>query len=317
MANGKKTTSPAAAGGGSAAGGAVTACDDAAKSCKLVSITVVQNATQHNVTGAKNWAAVKKATDDVIVEATTTPNNDSCWACINWSGDAGKPVAGKANQRSFSRSVSKKIHVAAELGGGKDDLDIWVLWAKVKINTNNQTPPNAVQYGGRYDGTENLGTQTYDGGNSAVGKVVPEATITPAGVHDVVKSDWAFRRERISHDWNDGVKVTVPDYWNATWTDDTSDASFQKLIPDADDKIYDRDAPSIIDAGGNDYETYNNFREWIEWSGMTTNEGCSDKAEWYWKGVWQKAAAPQVTTKEVGTGNIVLPANSALHPPHH
>jgi len=314
VSNGSKTSSPASGSGSSPAGGPVATCTNPGNSCKLVSITVIKNATQTDVTGAKNWATVKKSTDDVIVQATTTPDNAGCWACINWSGDSGAAVPGKPNQRSFSRSVSKKIHVAAELGGVTDQLDIWVLWGQVTIKTSSTTPPNAVQYAGRYDGTENLGAQTFSGGNEAVGKVVPTAKITPAGVNAVVKSGWAFRRERISHDWQDGVKQTVPNYWNTTWQDDTSDASFQVLTPDNGDQIYDRDAPSVGNVGGSDYETYNNFRQWIEWNGMTANEACSDKAEWYWKGVWQLSATPQITTKDVGTGNFTLPNDSPLHP---
>jgi len=191
---------------------------------------------------------------------------------------------------------------------------VWVLWATVTILTSGTTPANAVQFGARYDGTENLGAQSYDAGNKAVGKVVPVALITPAGVHDIVKSGWAFKRERMSHDWADGEKYTPPkfgmDYWNTTWLDDTSSPSFQALIPDEKDKIYDRDAPNIGAFGANDYETYNNFREWIEWNADT----CSDKANWYWQGRWQKSATPQVTLKDVGTGDILLPEKSHFHP---
>jgi hypothetical protein len=282
---------------------------------KLVRLTVIQNATQTHVTGAKNWATVKKSTDDVIVEATTTPNNnEEEWKQINWSGDSGTAVPGKPNQRKLSRSTSKKYHVEAELGGVKDHVDVWVLWATVTILTSSTTPANAVQFGARYDGTENLGAQSYDAGNKAVGKVVPVALITPAGVHDIVKSGWAFKRERMSHDWADGEKYTPPkfgmDYWNTTWLDDTSSPSFQALIPDEKDKIYDRDAPNIGAFGANDYETYNNFREWIEWNADT----CSDKANWYWQGRWQKSTTPQVTLKDVGTGDILLPEKSHFHP---
>jgi hypothetical protein len=181
--------------------------------------------------------------------------------------------------------------------------------------TSGTTPANAVQFGARYDGTENLGARSYNSGKSAVGKVVPVATITPAGVNAVVKSGWAFRRERISRDWVDGVKQTAVNYWNTTWQDDTSAAAFQMLTPDSDDKIYDRDAPSVWGTGGNDYETYNNFREWIEWNGMSPNETCSDKAEWYWKAVWVKSGTPQIQMTDVGTGNIALPADSPRHPP--
>ena len=279
---------------------------------------MIRNATQTNVTGAKNWATVKKTTDEVIVEATTTPNTEACWNQINWSGDSGSAVPGHPNQRKLSRDTSKKYHVEAELGGVRDHVDIWILWATVTNLATGTTPANAVQYGARYDGTENLGARSYDGNKKAVGKVVPVATITPAGVHSVVKSGWAFRRNRWSHDWADGRKYKPPDfsvdYWNTGWVDDTSSPSLQKLTPDDDDKIYDRDAPSIEAAGMNDYETYNNFEEWVEWNGFTADEACSDKAGWYWQGRWQKSASPQVTLKDVGTGSITLPDKSHFHP---
>jgi hypothetical protein len=268
------------------------------KTCKLVSITVIQNATQTNVTGAKNWACVKKATDDVIVQATTTPNTEDCWKQINWS-DAGDPVSGKANQRKLSRANSKKYTVTAELCGVSDELNVWVLWGTVQNLTTGTTPANAVQFGARYDGTENLGARSYDAGNSAVGKVVPVATLTPPGVNAVVKAGWTFKREKMRHDFQDGTKDASR--WDTTWQDDTSDASFQKLIPDPNDKIYDRDAPNISDFGVTDsYERYDNFREWVEWNG----DRCADNAGWYWKARWKKDQSPQVTLKEVAPGEI-------------
>jgi len=263
------------------------------------------------VTGAKNWVAIKKASDDVLVQATTSPDTVAAWNQINWSG-AGDPVSGHPNQRTVSRADATllKQRVEAELGGVKDYVDVWILWATVEILSTDKTPRNAVQYGGRYDGTENLGAKTYNGGKKGVGKVVPVATITPGGVRAIVKSSWAFKRERMSHDWDDGNQSSPgngpKNYWNTAWVDDTSLAQFQKLVPDSSDKIYDRDAPNIASFGNKKTsETYNNFREWTEWNG----EACSDKAEWHWQGNWEKAQSPQVTLAEVGSGNIALPAN--------
>ena len=296
------------------AGAATPACDPAKASCPCpctsISLKVIRNAIQSpHVTGAKNWATVKKATDEVIVEATTAPNTEECWKKINWLGDAGSP-GDKLNQRKLSRAVSKKFHVVAEVCGFKDDLDVWVIWATITIQTSGTTPANAAQFGARYDGTENLGPVTFNGGKEGRGKVVPVAEITPKGIHDVVKSGWAFKRERISHDWKDGVKNTADNYWNTIWQPDTSAAFAQKLIPDSDDKIYDRDAPNVMAAGLVDYETYNNFREWIEWR----SEKCSDHEGWYYQGRWKKGAVPEVSLNDVGSGNIALPANSHFHP---
>jgi hypothetical protein len=292
-----KSDRPSSEDGGTPTDCTTGTCPDA---CKLVSITVILNATQTDVTGDKNWATVKKATDDVIVEATTDPNTEACWKQINWSGDSGSP-GDKANQRKLSRADSRKFHVEAELGGVKDHVDVWVLWADLVILTSGKTPTNAVQFGSRYDGTENLGARNFDRGNQARGKVVPVATITPAGVHDIVQAGWAIKREKLGHRAGDGV---YSKHWTV-WTDDTSAAGLQRLIPDNDDKIYDRDAPSIGKAGYvKTGEAYINFQQWVEWNG----EKCSDNANWYWNAHWEKSSSPRVSLKDVGTGHIVLPA---------
>lgn len=300
----------------------VETCDVTASDIeyKLVSLTVIENATQTNVTGAKNWACVKKDTDDVIVKATTDPDTEDAWKQISWTGDSGESFPGKPNQRKLSRKSSKKYQLKAELGGVEDSLTVWVLWADVTIHVSGTTPANAVQFGAKYDGTENLGAKTYHDGKKAVGKVVPTATITPGDVHDVVKAGWVFKRERWSHDWEDGTKSSPgngeENYWNTTWVDDTSYPQYQKPKPDANDKIYDRDAPNIAAFGTDDAETYNNFRQWVEWNSADANSGgvCSDRAGWYWKGRWKQTENPQVTLAEVDTRNINLPDQSHFHP---
>ncbi len=281
---------------------------------RLVKLAIIANATQNKVTGAKNWATVKKAATDVIVEATTTPSTADAWKKIKWSGDSGTEVPGKPNQRRLSRAVSKKLHVEAELGGVKDFVDVWVLWATVTILTTGTTPANAVQNGPALDGTEKLGARYYNGKKAAAGKVIPVAKIEPAGIHDVVQSGWKFKRQRWTHDWNDGIKDkegnSENDYWNTTWVNDDSEPSWMKLVPDNDDKIYDNDAPNIEAFGVNDCETYNNFKQWVEWDGTR----CSRNVNWNWQGRWKKSELPQVTFKDVGTGVIDLPDKSHFHP---
>lgn len=283
----------------------------------LVSLTVIRNATQTNVTGAKNWAAIKKSTDDVIVEATTSPNTAEVWRQINWSGDSGSPVVGHENQRKLSRAAAKKYHVVAELCGTQKDLNVWVIWATVTMLTKSADakPANAPNFPASLDGTQKLGAVAWSGGKKAAGKVVGVYKIQPAGIHAVVKSGWRLIRKRISHDWNDGVKDnpgnTKSDYWNTTWVDDTypPGSPYDALKPDGTDQIYQIDGPNIAAFGTNDAETYNNFKEWAEWKGNR----CSDHGLWYWKGRWKKSAAPQVTLKDVGTGNITLRNGDKSH----
>jgi len=289
--------------------------------CQLVSLTVISGATQNGVPPPKTWATVQREAAYVIVEATTTPNTPACWQQIAWSGDTGDAVPGKANQRKLSRAQSQRLHVEAQLGGVNDALDVWVLWATIQILTSGQVPANAVQFfSGMRDGTQRLGAVTFesiDGTDysgdyvrnmGASGKVAPVATLTPVGVHRVVTSGWAFKRERWTHDWSDGFKLKEgnghSDFWNTTWVDDTSPSTFLKLTPDDQDRIYDLDAPDLRH-GGRNYETYNNFRQWIEWNG----ERCSDSHLWNWNARWQanRNQRLQIQLNELGTTNKTLP----------
>ena len=289
---------------------------DAEHDCDLTvlevdSVTVTSGATQTNVTGAKNWAAVKDPTGNVMIEATLDPDIAESHVpagLVTWTG--GSAVEGHPLQRKVSKAASAHTTVTATCCTSSDYVDVWVVWATVENKMTGTTPANAVQFGSAYDGTENLGAQSYDSGTKAVGKVVPIGTITPAGVHDVVESGWAFERERWSHDFKDGIKSTV--YWDTNWTNDTSAPQYQNLTPDSDDKIYDRDAPSIGIATITDsYETYNNFRQWLEWNGTT----CSGYAYWYWKAWRKKDESPEITLKQVGSGNIELPGEDDAHYP--
>jgi hypothetical protein len=288
--------------------------------CKLVSITVIQNATRPNASLDKTWATVRKATDDVIVQATTDPNTPDCWNQISWSGDAGTVVPGHPNQRNLSRAASKKYQIQASLGGVSDSLDVWVLWATVTILTSGHRPANAqphpLQSG---DNSDLLGAIEYDSiiwydqstqRREVRGKIVAVATIQPSGIHNVVNAGWALKRERWTHDWVDGRQDHPgnghTNYWNTDWVDDTL-AAMSMLTPDLDDKVYDTDAPDLSTAAVRDYETYNNFRQWLEWNG----DRASDNSPWHFQARWQ---ANRVTMKDVGAVNIPLPNTSFFHP---
>ncbi len=250
---------------------------------KLVKLTVVDNATQKNVSGAKNWAAIKNISSSVMVEVTTSPNNSpEEWKLIKWAG--GEAVDGRPNRRKVSLAISRKHHVEAKLGGLSDFIELWVLWATVEILTKGTRPKNAAPFDpGTRDNTDKLGAVTYDSLTSSVvdentgvfvtnkgasGKVAPVARISPLGVNTVVKAGWTFEREVWSQNWIDGVKASSS---KDKWTPDTSEARYLRLTPDGDDKIYDLDAPDMR-WGNSHYETYNNFRQWIAWNGVK----CSD-----------------------------------------
>jgi len=285
----------------------------------LVRLTVVENATQKNVTGEKNWVTVKKKATYVVIEATTAPkNNDEEWKQIKWSGDTSEPVKGKLNRRKVSIAASKKYHVEATIGELRDYLDIWVLWATVEILTKHLRPNNSAPFDpGSRDNSDKLGAVTYQSLSSSVidenaglfventgasGKVAPVATLLPKGVGQVIQSGLSFKREVWSHNWSDGKPTKQ---FNSNWTSDTSNAAYLKLKPDPNDKIYDLDAPDLR-WGQRSCETYNNFRQWIEWN----EEKCSDYALWYWQARWLLHQDPskQITLNKADVGNIILPS---------
>lgn len=300
-------TDPQSGPNGSDGSACVNGDGSACHTCKLVSITVVQNATTNNVSLQKTWAAVKKSSDDVIVEATTDPNTPDCWSQIQWS-DAGTAVPGHANQRSLSRAAARKYQVQASLGGVSDSLDVWIIWADLTILTSGHRPANAVAHPVQVgDNTDTLGAIEFDSvlaydqstqRRQVRGKIVAVAAISPAGIHNVVRSGWVLKRERWTHDWADGNQFkpgnAKTNMWNTTWVDDTLTA-MSMLTPDLDDKVYDTDAPDMGIAD-HDYQTYNLFRQWLEWNG----DRASDNSLWYFRARWHNN---RITLKDVGPGN--------------
>lgn len=287
-------------------------------SSKLIKLTVVDNATQKNVIGKKNWVTVKNKSGHVFLEATTSPrNNADEWKQIVWSGDKGQPVPGKPNRRKLSLAVSKKYHVEAKLGITKDYVDVWVFWAIIDVKTKGTLPPGAAPFDpGTRDNTNKLGAVTYKSltfsvidekagvfvnNMGASGKVALVATLLPKGIRKVIKFGLAFQRQVWSHNWSDGQKTNK---FNNTWTRDTSKVYYLRLLPDVNNNIYDTDSPDIR-WGQRSYETYNNFRQWIEWN----QKKISDYALWYWQARWRihRNITKQITLNDLNTGNINLP----------
>ena len=90
-----------------------------------------------------------------------------------------------------------------------------------------------------------------------------------------------------------GKKAFIP------WTPDDSQPKLLTLDPGPDDRLYDTDGPDLPGAARTS-ETYNNFRQWVEWAGVP----CSDYGYWYFRARWKDQ---KVTLKEVGQGSIILP----------
>lgn len=301
--------------------GTVT-CDAQPNSGELVSITVTSGATQTNVTGDQNWAAVKKSGDKVVIQVTVKPDTLEVANMIEWTN--GTAVEGNNKQRTVDKGTSAMTAVKAQLGtgylGSLVEVDIWILWATIEVLTKSTDvkPANAPKFGDLLDKTEKLGPVTFAGGTVGAGKICAIATLTPPGVNAVVKAGWKFRRDRFFHTFIDGVAGGIND---ANWVDDTSDGTETNLVPDANDKIYDIDGPNVAVFGSKaDTQVYANFREYVQWNPTAAEAGTppatgkpttSDYGNWYWKGRWQAASNPQITLTDVGTGNITLPNKPA------
>jgi hypothetical protein len=301
---------------------------------KLVSL-LVTGASNKNVTGTDIWAATRKTSAQVVIEATTEPKNSADeWKLINWTG--GKPVKGKPNQRAVDRDAADKVTIKVEYGETTRTIAIWIVSASIEILTADGPRPKGAppRNAKSRDGTEKLGPVTYPSGvqvgindsikdddpdsshfvaaMAASGKIIAVATLKPAGVSKVIKAGWTFRRQIMAHDWQNGIKKEGAKTWTKTWADDTSNPRFLKLTPDDADKIYDLDEPELRVARFSS-ETYNNFQQWVEWNGET----CSEFAPWFWQAIWRAKAdtTAQIELNQCDKGKIELP-KAPKYPPH-
>lgn len=311
---------PGGSGGGACADGGSTPC----ATCKLVSLTVIRNATQNNVIGSKNWAAVKKSSDDVIVQAKTDPDTLDCWNKINWSGDSGSPVPGHPNQRSLSRTTSKKYHVQAELGGVSDSVDVWVIWADLEvkigsgdtIDTGNDASGLAAghKWPSWLGGGNQLGPMTSEGTSLTygytIGKMQAKATLSPPGIEDVVRSGWHMRRRKTVKGYSNGSQyrsdVNASDNSTANWVDEDPKSGTSTR------EIYDLDAP------GNDaaitvplvhtHEVYKNFTQSVIVT-LDSEVLCSDETLWsYQARIDADKATGKVELNQLALSHVSIPA---------
>jgi hypothetical protein len=280
----------------------------------LTGLTVIDGASQENVSGVTSWATTRRRRGYIVVEAKTGPKNDAAeWKEIKWSG-VGEPIKGHPNQRRLSREQSAKLTVTANLNETSRSIDVWVLWARLTVLTSGMRPQNAAPFPPDWrDGTDKLGAVTWPHplvaievspgkfvpAMAASGKVVLIGQLSPPGVEAVVRSGWAIKREIKSRQWYDGVEHKTGKTFTNDWIDDTSGPSLLRLQPDDGARIYDLDAPDIR-WGDVSFETYNNFRQWVEWNG----ERCSDYAPWHYWARWHVREPPeaQVEVNDLGSG---------------
>ena len=258
----------------------VLAQDDVQVKVVKIEIRVKDGATQSHVTGAENWAAVRKANETVQIEAILTPDDPDLARDIQWSGataDAANPKLAKVSKGASTRHQVQ----ASVVGETSNQVSVWILWVELEFRTSGTMSPTNSATQLTDHGFPNLGPMT-DETHFAQGFTVGEASgnieivghLQPAGVNAVVGAGWELRREVRSFWCSNGVID------NSHQHDDTSSSHFKDLTPQSDDQIYDIDGPTA----GNDFnvirtrEVYDAFRQWAEWNG----EKASDTKTWHY-----------------------------------
>ena len=247
---------------------------------ELENLQVIDGATQVNVIGSKNWAAVRDE-GEIWLEASISPDVEGGEDLISWTG--GDPVVGSNKIRVFSKSDFARELITARLGPDSREVQLWVLWATIefrqsgsKSTNNNKTFPEGYGSGPTH---ELLGPLTDEDHGitlaEGTGKVEIKATVLPHGANEVVKESWEILRTVRWFDCNNGSKGPI------TFEDDTSDPDFTDLVPDDDGGIYDLDGPTIGKFFLIDHtkERYLNFAQWVEWNG----EQASGFLEWHYQ----------------------------------
>src|SRR5439155_11349690 len=87
---------------------------------EVVSLTVASGATQTNVTGANNWAAVKASGKKALIKATLKPDTDVAAKAVKWTG--GAAVTDQPRQRTVDLGTSAKTNVKAAADTSSKDL---------------------------------------------------------------------------------------------------------------------------------------------------------------------------------------------------
>lgn len=279
--------------------GALSASADV-KVVEIASIAV-EGATQKNVKGEKNWAAVK-GKGDVIITVSLNPSDagnvgeEKLKELISWTG--GEEVKGNPLQRKISKDESQKVTVKAVCGTSEKEVDIWIIWSNITILTSGTQPKDAVQLPPAFGGTT-LGpfvSATLVGASMTL-----DGTVSPVGVHKVlVTSGLKIERRILYIDWLDGKKDSD--------NKDDSDSITSIYFPKNTDKIYDTDAPSSkISSFITSTESHNNFAHWVTWNG----ERCSSNALWSveYKYIKDNGALKKIYNRGVQLGHIMLPSS--------
>lgn len=309
----------------------------------LVDLTVVEGASLSDG-DRRSWVAVKSAEGDVIIEATTQPNDEPTWKRIAWSGD-GLPVKGKRNQRKVPKNKAQMFSVIASLGGASFQVSVWILWCDlvIQIKPNqtiakgnnagfldpNHTWPSHLGGGnqlGPWSATDEAMTDArYSdvGYKFAFGKMQAKATLQPPGVEDVLRDPifgysglFEIKRMMTSRLYENGSLEDREDD-----ADDTSDKEFVDLDPGSGSsqrEMYDLDAPACpgvtyetIDVRRRTSEAYYNFTQYVTVILDDDKEKCSDDKKWSYAGqIDFDKQKKKVEKNTLSLGHIALPETS-------
>jgi hypothetical protein len=251
---------------------------------------------------------------DCVVQAETSPANTAAeWSQIAWSG--GDSVPGNPNQRRVRRQSTATTAITASIGPSSQTLVLWTLWADVSVLTKGPRPPQAKPWsaGVAFPGPDQCGAFEVPSpliGTNARGQIVTVAKLLPRGIGKIIQAAgkhtlFNIRRQLTANDYVDGAPSHHKKSFKP-WVDDTL-AAMQVLTSVFNDELYDTDAPDLPVATQT-AETYNNFRQWLEWEGRP----CSNYVTWYFQARWKDQ---KVTLKDVGPGAITLPPRAFYRKP--
>jgi hypothetical protein len=251
---------------------------------------------------------------DCVVQADSLPrNNPDEWSQIAWRG--GEPIPGRPNQRRVMRQGTGTTTITASIGPSIQKLVLWTMWAEVSVRTKGPRPPSAKPWseGVPFPGPDQCGAyevQSFSMGKNARGQIVAVAKLFPGGVGRIIlaagkQTLFSIRRQLTAHDYVHGSPHKHKKSFGV-WVEDTG-LEMQVRTNIVNDELYDTDAPDLPTATQT-AETYNNFRQWLEWDGRP----CSNYAYWYFQARWKDQ---QVTLKDVGQGSIPLPQQAFYKKP--
>jgi len=223
---------------------------------------------------------------NVVCRAITGPNDDAAeHAQVAWTLAGVAQAAGQT--LNVPTNACGQLTVTATYQGIVCSVDIWVIWCTLVVRAAGAIPAGCnVDFSAPADtmlatNPTQLGTHQglVQGVLHGVGRVCVTGTFAPAGVHAVLAA--GIRMKRTIIDEKTSKDGGAFDH-RQNVQDDTVRADKKQWRPDANDEIFDLDAPNVaywppVNAT---IETYMHFGQWVEYYGAR----CSADAEWHFIG---------------------------------